>query len=539
MSRNFTPENFDLREQAAARLQALGEEARPALEKALKSGDPDVRRLRAEFSPAWRRRASNYTASIPMAIRPQALRGELVTSTDKEEKVQPFKLNARGRIEFPRIRVGDSDGRMRWKGWIQDGLMNDCATGWSIEAHAGLNPVLIVLHRTGSAAGVIRDAQGRAAPGRKVLLFKDKFLLPDLLDAQIAQAALNMDFSTLSGADGSWEVDDLPEGVFASVVTGEGDAAQLGPLIRVRAGKTTRLNELTVRPKARGAVEFEMLKKDGSPAAKTRVSWSAEPIFEGPRAAERARVFADLREKITFENGELESDDKGIVRIENLAAGRDDFLFWATDEPVYVARAEVKDGETVRISRKDVHAPGEITGKMVASKNAVWGVSPLLLAEAELNTLMETARRQSGAWYHFEGVRNRKCEDNGLGDFHAENLVPGRYAIYIPQQSFSHAVFVFGIDVPAGKAVRVSDFKLPEIPESISAFSGIVHLPDGTPAEGAEVTWQCARSGLFITPQRTAVSTTPCVRLVASRRWRWKCAWPSTSLLPSICWSPA
>lgn len=506
-------DDFDLRQAAALKLEKQGETARAALEAAGKDDDAEVRtlvsKLIAKLSKATLRihvfdsehkplRNSEGTIVVGDAASPDE---------DWKQRETPLNLDADGKAELKIQSLGLVRFQLKFPGFLAE------ESSWSaVEAHSGLNPVVITLDKGGSLKGTVANAAGKPVKDANITLFSGVHFEADTLEIQLlfhTQALNGPPFNNNLLADGTqrvaqpiedgtWHLENVPEGVYTCVAQAPGHFPSLGAMIRVREGMPVEVPGIILKERNAGKIVLSLKKVDGTAKSKETVSVFITPLYTG---AIKERMPAAAR-SVPIHSDQKDTDENGEVEIGDLSPGKYQVVVTAeTDDKgenggtLIQTEIEVKPGETARpeqleSSKKESAKKGSIKGRiMTANAKGAKGFQVRVSTEENWASLLVAPQNQPN---QIPSNLVTEVATDGKGFYRIENLAAGKYAVEFHPEweegTGGPRGFVFGIDVALGHETVAPEVTLKgDNVEAPVEIKGRVLLPGGELAMNAEL----------------------------------------------------
>ena len=491
-------DEFDTRREAAAKLVALGEVARTALEQAASSEDLELRQAAAALLTKLDK-ASVTVLAFDRDGKPAAGAEADVklypASTGgvnwNEQRSESVTLKSDGTARLPEQVPGMIGLQFTWKKWS---TVRDQAYYWNIQLERGNTPFMMTLTRGGTVNFTVEDAEGKPLKDATVVFYSNRKFEPELLDMQLT-ASENWDRNTLTAttdATGKGKYEGLADGSYQCVVKCADFRSSVGPSFRIHEGESIDVPSVKLTPKNVGKVQFVLKKADGTPLKKTRVSVNLEFIFEGPHASDLQRLYRQLKTQMNMQRqGEWpETDEEGKITLEDqragkyhLAAGNGSDTAW---EPADVT---VEGGKTADVGALKIVNGGTIKGKILDSNKKGMQYCTVYAIPEEEAIDYDDGEPVIDWRFMYQQFNGRSAvQTQADGTYEAKNLRPGRYALSV-QTRTGQPLVIYGVIVEAGKTVNAPDAATPTSVANgaTQSLKGTVLLPDGKPAAGANV----------------------------------------------------
>jgi hypothetical protein len=482
-------DDFDARQAAIAKLQAMGEAARPVLEKAAASDDAELRETGAKLLASLRKavvrliaydRDGNPAAGAEADVHVSAAdaRGQ------NPEAPRPVVLDKSGRAELVMAPGGPWGASPNWKLW-QPGQA--APHTWQMSLAEGVNPVVYTLQHTGELTVRVSDPDGKPVKNAQVSLYNGIRYDAELLDEQLLRWGNNPKASGSANEQGEAKIENAPEGVYQVVIRAEGFASAVLTPRRIREGQTAQASAV-LQPSVQGKIQLVLLQADNSPVKSKPVEYVLEPTFEGPHAAELRQSMNTLKQWGGRNRQQNPStDDKGKLLLENIAPGKYE-LYYRCDgkTPQHAGPLTLASGQTLDLGELKSAPGGSISGKLTGSddKAPQWVQATAMPEKEMLESIQEFAVND---WRYMRAdLLTIGRANTQKGSYELKDLMPGRYTVILSGQ-YGVLAYIFGVEVVAEKTTTVADVPLPK-PGETKEVKGRVVLPDGKSANGAQVT---------------------------------------------------
>ncbi len=514
-------DDFDQRQTAALKLEKQAETARSALEAAAKDDDAEVRtlvsKLLAKLSKATLRIHVFDSDNKPLSNSEGTIVVGDTSSQDEawQQHETPLKLDADGKADLKIQTIGLVRIQLKFPGFLaEDG-------SWSaVEAHGGLNHVVITLDKGGSLHGTLANAAGKPVKDSSIMLFTGVRFDPETFQMQllcsmqmlngvpflnnnnVIAAEVGTGRVAQAGEDGKWRLENVAEGVYTCVAQAPGHYPALGAMVRVREGVATAVPGIVLKERHAGKIELKLKKADGNARTKETVSVFVTPVYSG---ALKERMQAAAR-NVAVHSDQKETDENGAVEIDDLSPGKYQVAVTAeTDDKgenggtLIQTEIEIKPGETVRLEqlepiKKEPAKNGSIKGRiMTANAKGAKGLQVRVATEENWASLMATPQNQPN---QIPSNLVTEVATDSKGFYRFENLAPGKYAVEFHPEweegTGGPRGYVFGIEVALGQQTLAPEVTLKaEVVETLTEIKGRVLLPGGEPVLNAEVQYIC------------------------------------------------
>ena len=495
-------DDFDARQAAMEKLQSMGESARPVLEKAAKSDDPETREAAAKLLAKLHvsvlrvmafdrdgKPAAGAEADLQINENMQAkggVRFQMGIGAQGGEAPRTLTLNDSGSAETTLAPSGGVNLNTSWKTWS---VIDSQPMTWAMTLGDGLNPLVYTLSHSGSATIQVNDADGKPLKNATVALFAGIRYDADLLEEQLQRWGAVSLFNGATDEKGAATIENITAGVYQVVVRAEGYRSVVLPAQRIHQGRTTQFPAAALTPCVPGKVQVVLKDADGKPLTRKVVDYAFEPIFEGPQAAELHRNLGMLRMWGRQNKQQNPStDDLGKVVFENVAPGKYNLLFRCNAKaPQRVGPFTVASGQALDLAEVTQAPGGGITGTVTGMDEKIPRyMYALAVPEQELIDALKGSAQVDWRYMYRDTLNVTRVGVQANGAYEMKDLAPGRYGIVISGQ-FGALAYIFGCNVEAGKSAKAADFAAPQDSQGLD-LKGMVLLPDGKPAVGARVT---------------------------------------------------
>ena len=506
--------DFDERQDAIKQLEALGESARSALEKAQKaSATLDVRETATRLLSnlvggilvfELMDMSGRPVPGVQMSVTMQQNSAINVFASREEPKPVPLATDADGTAVMKGMVPGPAQISVEFKNYFATSLSTP---GWAMYIKSGKNRIQYVVEKGGSVTGTVAGDDGKPLENAHVSLLADATQLPQDgdLDPVVNESAglLRSD----ANAKGAFTIENVQPGTYQVVVQHEEHITKYAGVVDVRSGVETALpNPVAVSAKAKvlGSVKVKVLDEEGKPFINGKVAFDFQHIYSltnpDELAASKRRLRANLWQGSHKAVQTSMTDASGFLEIKNQSPG-DYRLILRREEggAVVFPKVAVVAGQATTLDPKIPSAPSSITGRVVDSSNkaVTEGLEVFALGWENPETLVVLSDpRAFNNWFsNWEDENTAKAKmtgDKTPGSFEIKPLAPGKYSLCIWKNRNEQELLgvVHGIEVVEGKAVVVPDFVLPR-PAGLkgkSQVSGTVVDPDGKPVENATLT---------------------------------------------------
>jgi hypothetical protein len=491
-------EEFDTRREAAAKLIAMGETARGALEQAAASEDLELRQAAA----ALLTKLDKSTVTVMAFDRD----GKPASGAEAEVKIFPANpngvnwneqksenvtLKTDGSARLPDQPPGMIGLQFTWKKWAP---ARDQTYYWNLQLERGNTPFLMTLTHGGTVNFAVEDAEGKPLKDATVVFYSNRKFEPELLDMQLT-ASENWDRNSLSAstdATGKGKYEGLADGSYQCVIKASDFRSAVGPSFRIHEGEVVDLPSVKLTPRNAGKIQFVVKKADGSPLKKTRVGVNVEYQYEGPRAVELQRIYRQLKTQLNMQrqNDWPETDEEGKITVEDQRPGKYRVSIASNGDTAWEpAEATVAAGQTAELGALKVVNGGIIKGKILDSKNKGMQYCTVYAIPEEEAIDYDDGEPVIDWRFMYQQFNGRSAvQTQADGTYEAKNLRPGRYALSV-QTRTGQPLVIYGVIVESGKTVNAPDAATPGnvATGNTQTLKGTVLLPDGKPAAGANI----------------------------------------------------
>lgn len=520
--------DFDARAAAAEKLEALGDAARAALEKALTAKDAETRDTARALLQKLKQ-ASLVCVAFDRDGKPAA--GAVAKFAESAgtchiEDPPPIdlKFDERGSVRVGRFNPGRRRVNVSFEKFSElsgPSEMNLCP---------GPNLAFYVVTRGATVTGRVVDQDGKGIAGAQVSLTYGEATQADL-DALMRQRddapTLTENFaSTLTAttdADGNFRLENVTDGIYQCLASAADCFNWAGPLIRAREGATIALPAAVLRPCQRGAVAMELLDAKGAPVKDRTVHWSLTPVLD-PGPVKTRQPFPHHLVN-PFEQESLPAVDlgeDGKLTIEKRVAGTYDLLLKLYDTEgddfdgelhrsaqcvEYERRGiAVKAGETLDLGKLQPVKGGTVMGKILSRRGKARPDAIVQAVPDKDLPALSFVLSEEGAFDVSRVSGLRVASVNAKGAYTFNNLRPGRYTFLVWTDTCHEAV-IYGVECVEGKETHAPVVKLAsESGANPDEITGVVQSAEGKPLFGAQLTlhfsggsWgtQCDQQGNF------------------------------------------
>ncbi len=539
--RDLQGDDFDLRRAAQLKLEAMGESARAILEKAARSGNPEVQAT----ATALLKKMDNSSlalavydrdgkpvggaeAEVKLYFQQRGVRNEWSEPRNESIQTQP-----NGHVDLGNLTQGPVNVQFEWKKAVRDG-----STWWSLELQRGVNPLVLTLTRGGEMKMSVKNDKGEPLRDATVTLYTNRALENELLEIQLSLIDQwdRSGIAATTDKDGVATFESAAEGTYQTVVRADTFLPMLGPVVTLRSGRMLEVpGAVTMKPRQAGKLQVALVRRmeEKAPAAKEpekkievakkdekekpgekqpnekekdkeakgdavdanilkkqRVFYELEYIFEGPKAAELQKKQKELRQTLTaYRNSESpETDEQGKLTLEDLKPGRYRLTIASGNEaPWRVEELVIKPGETTDLGSLQNQIAGSVKGKILDTEGkGVQYMNVTFTPESIDDENDGGIRNNFGGRNQLGGVRSVQTQKDGT--YEVKNLAAGRYVATTHTRK-NQPVRIEGIVVEAGKTIEAPEVRLPADAAAGKGFvvKGTVKLPDGKPAAQSTV----------------------------------------------------
>lgn len=484
-------DDFDSRQTAEDKLKALGESARPALEKALKADDPDIRQVAAKLLVNLKKATIRICAfdrdGKPAAGAEADVRhGDMQQINSGVDSNTAITLNAGGGAEVVLQPSNPVSLYVTWKNWFNAGTL---PSTWPIFLSSGVNPLVYTLSRPGSVRVRVNDDAGKPLKDARVSLYTGTRLEPELIDLQLQRwGQQNIPLTANTADTGVATVENVPEGVYQIIVRAEGYGTRLLPLTRVREAAVADAGAVALSPSVPGKVQFTLKRASGASLSGKTVEYTLDPVFEGQRAAELRKTLNVMK----VWNGRNRqqtpaADASGKVVIDTVAPGKYELQVRCEQgAPQRFPVFTLESGQTVDLGEKVEIAGGTIKGKATPpdGKSTAYVYVSAVPEQDVIDSLQEN-HLADWRYARQDSVSISRVNSQANGAYELKDIAPGRYTVVVSSQ-FGASTYIFGVEVESGKTVEIPDVAVGAAGQSLD-IRGRVTFSDGKPAAGANV----------------------------------------------------
>jgi len=526
--------DFDQRQEAARKLEALGDKARHALERAARDSETYEVRAIAERIVNGLSQASvriqvvdtqgRPVADMPLQIQdwqPTPPRSALIRSGADDEQPAAPHTDGNGQLVLPGLTPGSLVG-----------CTAESAPGekWADAAwyvRPGENKLVLPLHRGGTVAGSLATADdGKPLANAAVFLVLDWGQDVLGLDPQKTLFRQHEDRpgpTAVSDAAGRFTLEHVAEGGYLLFAQHEDCAVTFGGPVRVCEGGRTELPaplKLPRRAAAYGTLKVQLLDEKGQPLSKANVAVTVGRT-PAPSGSPEGRATAALQAWFRYSTSvsdktdairQATTDGDGYLELKDLWPGVYRVAVGAEQEGKTEARTyllrnvAVSAGQTAAPPKQKPLACGSIAGELKTAGSrfssrfifsaldtyecTVWALAE---DDPEATALLSDVTRHEHWFGLWRDHHPDFCVEQNDGKFALKDLPPGRYTVVIVGGVAAKGV-IHDVEVAAGKETKLPAFALPGYdrpPQQRAAakagISGRVLLPDGQPAKEAQV----------------------------------------------------
>lgn len=504
--RQLGSNDFDERQDALAKLEALGDAARGALEKARRS---DVLEIR---SSAYRLLAKLKHAKLILKIvdehgKPRA--GESLTDTlssygqyGQRRDVQLLGF-ARAGNQNKSIET-DKDGCIRLESPGAGPHSLYLRWGNSYRPSSMWLPTMLDLRSGENRAFWVR-AKGATVKGRVLSIETEEpvsdaeiLVRPDtgaglrqvMADWQLVSRT-GQGHQGSSGDGGTFSVEGVSPAVMRVFVRHADLAPAVSePITISKSGEYTLDEPLRLKPKSEvwGRVRFQVLGSDAKPVENAKVRIQLVPLAAEEKDAQQLlqRHFANRRQAQP-----LEADKDGWAQTEwttpgtyRLVVTRSDVSYDDASRVVSYDEVRVSAGETVVVEAKKAAEYGTLKGRFKADKSrgsSYVRVYAMRMDDPLVSKVLESASQLQSWMIHQIMSDNRsQCYLHGNREgYEIKRLRPGEYVLVMQSMHEQRFGWVFGVKVKPGKtttvpAIDLTANKKPDEESKLKALKGVV-----------------------------------------------------------------
>ncbi|HYG76959.1 MAG TPA: carboxypeptidase regulatory-like domain-containing protein [Planctomycetota bacterium] len=498
--------DFDERKGAEKKLTALGEQARPALEKALKESDsPETRDTITKILAAMQRSRVLVEAvdilgkPIPNAEADVVIQPAASIYTEAVEFTpQSMKTDASGTFALPGCNPGIVCLNVIWKNHHLAEAGN--IFPYFLRISRGDTRVRYVLQSGGSVSGTIIDAVSRQPLAGSAVLIADNGLKPvDLFSNDVA-----VEEPLRAGADakGEFTISNVPPGRYFLYGSCADYRTSTATTLAVKPGSAMKLDkavELHPAAKDMGNLSIRFAESSGDMKQKPVQIFIQRidvPASEAQGSANRALPNLGAlngADHPDLNAQQLQTSEDGVLDLKGLHAGRyhivlqyDGAVTWLLPD------VQVKPGVTVDIDKLTPAKTGGMTGSVTNATGTplnqltVW---PLKHDNPRAMSILSQIQLYNHFVDEWESVSGDVSFTDEKGRFEVKNLLPGRYSLCLLRGSTLLGL-VHSVEISAEKINRLPEIRITSARCQFSTVSvrGFVLLPDGNPAQNASVT---------------------------------------------------
>jgi len=508
---NLENGDFDQRRAAQKQLEATGEPARSALEKALARSESIETRDTLERLLSALQRSQVVLEAVDEAAQPitDAQADVLVQPASPAslipvgEPLQPKNMtaDARGAIVLGGLTPGFSYLNVTWKNYHLAKSGN--VLPYIIYLPRGETRLRYVLEKGASLTGQVLDETKKLPLAASVTLLSDTGQEWDAMDVDRWLVQMGEAEGLKGDADekGRFAIPNIPPGRYfvfcqhAEYMTSAGHAVVAE---RDRASTLETPVLMTPKSKALGAVQVKIADANGDLMKGKTFEVSLHKLMKKEMKNSREQLQQLMMRGMFEVNAEsemqqLQTTEEGLLELKELRPGAyrlrlvfDGTVKWLLPEVI------VAPGKTTEIDKTPPAKLGHITGRISnaagtsLSQVTVW---PLNWADAESMLLMNDLPRYSAWLSTGETAVNDAAITDDSGKFEIKGLPPGRYTLCLLRNSKVQGL-VHDIEITAEKTTAVPAIKLssPGVQNANTHVQGVVQLADGNSAANATVT---------------------------------------------------
>jgi hypothetical protein len=498
-------EDFDERTNASAKLAAMGETAREALEKGAAGTDPDIRSAAAELLG----KLSQATLTVLTTNRdgkPLAgIQADLTIYKDVNngnQQVVPITTKEDGTALLTTCEPGTYNAYAAWKKCAPASNAYAVYTN-RFKLLSGPNRFNQIVSEGGSCEAAAVDADGKVLKDARIFLCPTLDVGESIDDPTFPNRFGASQHSQSTDEHGKAKIENIPDGVYRVIWSHDSAEATLGPVIRIREKQETQVPPVTLKPKSRGIVQLTLTKDDDKPLEKMHFYYSLMPDA-ADAAAQRRAIRQEYQQHMNNNGQALQStDEHGKVTLENLKTGKYHLLLRTTNADnnqvrmfrgngndqtesmsEYAGDIEVKAGATTELTLKP-SAGSVLKGRILNEKGE--GFRDITLALIDERYLAITGTQIfTQNYYDPAGMYTRYSQNKQDGTFELPHLRPGKYALSVRARSGESAL-VYGVEILDGKPTELPEIKLGNYKPVVTELKGKVMLPNAVPGASATV----------------------------------------------------
>ena len=368
----LSSDDYDVRWEAAAKLAAQGDAARPALQQALSSSDVETRSIAARLLMQQAKSGLRLMAFDRNGKPCDGIEGTL-QMWDTSDRFQRTRSNPamvfgpNGIAEVDDIRPGSKSFNFTWqKCWVtgSEAYGSNSYFNSVTKIRAGRTPILFSFSKGGSIKGSIVDMDGKPVNDAEFAVYAVGNFNADMLDVHGEYQSMQPLASARTDAKGDALIENIGDGVYTCVATVHASSF-IGSTIRVREGQKTLAAPISVTVAKPGKFVFAprgiIDERNSEEIKSAREQWNqnnggnrpekkpdetarkapaappaAEPLkdlkmaidedflYEGPNAEKKQRALLEEKARTGRyqEKQQYDADESGKVSLDNLRAGK-------------------------------------------------------------------------------------------------------------------------------------------------------------------------------------------------------------------------
>ncbi|MBE7465889.1 MAG: carboxypeptidase regulatory-like domain-containing protein [Planctomycetes bacterium] len=512
--------DFDERQDAEAKLKEIGEDAYPALKKALESPNLEVREiakrlmslegeavLRILLIDAQGKPAEGET--LTYFLRSAAQQSIHMGFSSEDQKTAP--TDAHGSIVLEGLKNGAYMLNMQWpqtQAQPEGGYFQRMYLASGVNRIRFRLPAMIKIQglvTTGKEAKPLAGASVELLPDSGLPIPKSPALLERFLEANMFGRQQNQVQAT-TGEDGRFTLEKVTAGRYRLLARHEDHVLAISEPVDVSAEQDIALDKpLVLFTKAETLGGFKVIVQDeeGKPAAQAKVKVTLVPLSDegnddgglegmgafGIQLGRMGRMQEWLAPK------DLETDADGRVELKELHPGKYRLAIEGGGGAERVWESfTVESGAIVELEPRKAPEPGTLRGTIV--DGAGKGVQHAQCWAVECSTsfvrdALEAAARQHPWQLRSMAPRSETpITSKADGSYEIGQLSPGRYVLIFALPDNAMGI-IRNLEVAAGKTVdapKLNTGAKAKDEHGVKRVKGTVLLPDGQPASQAQLT---------------------------------------------------
>lgn len=479
-------DDFDERQEAAEKLEALGETARAALEKARGSDLLEVRAIAARLLSLLKRAKLSLrfvdengkpwpNLSVNASLQPFSqnfnTRAQMMAFARRQGKPnETLETDADGTLELVspapglhQLSVVEQNRPWNWNVWQPQPL----------NLRSGENRAYWIRPRGATVSGaVVADETGQPVADAEVMIRRDDGIrLRDLLAQWWTGQPRSSIVQGNTDAQGAFSVQNVGPSSARVYVRHTDYVPVEGPNLMITDSRPYAVEQpirLQLKSKAWGRLRMQVLDSAGKPAENAKVQVhlfrlgdddAQVPSFADPR--ERQVALLDTDKEGYFQTDYLEP---GTYQVRVTSNVQEEGQEKASRIVTYDA-VEVKPGATVSVAGRTPPKTGALTGRFKSTHE--FSMSPLRVLALRTDDprveqyLKRYKRLQPWEIFQFTGDnRNQQYIHSNKDYFEFSNLQPGHYALVLHSMRDQRFGWIFDLDVKPGETTTIPDIDL-------------------------------------------------------------------------------